>query len=393
MHVVGTNGKGSTAAGIYSVLRASGYRAALYTSPHLVDFSERLVIDGARASRAEWLSAAGELEAIIAKTPFFKDNLPTYFELVTAAAIMILSARGPDVAVFEAGMGGRLDASNILTGVALSVIVPIGTDHTEFLGGTVEKIAAEKFAVMRGRTPALFFGDERLNGQFLEAAARCRAVPHIFTDEYTISGQSYSLDGTVFTLSSKERPREYFTPLVGSFQADNAAMAVAASRLLAARFPRITEDSVRRGISATEWHGRMEILRRSPLLIVDGGHNPHAMKRLAETLGVIFRGKSLSLVLAMMRDKDIDGALSFLRSLGAEVFCTEVPGLARSLDARAMSEAAARAGLCVRGAYCDPALAIDSASRGGSPVVCCGSLYLVGYVKGRFNELQGLPPL
>ena len=387
VHIVGTNGKGSTAAGIYSVLRASGYKAALYTSPHLVDFSERLVIDGERAAAREWLDAASELEDIVNRTDYFKDNHPTYFEFITAAAIMILARRQPDAAVFEAGMGGRLDASNILTDVALSVVVPIGMDHTDFLGDTLEKIAAEKFAVMRKGTPALFFGDERLDGQFLDAAARCGAEPHIFRSEYRITERAYSLDGTRFTLSDAAGSREYFTPLVGSFQADNAAMAVAASRLLSKRFPRVCEETIKRGIAETQWQGRMEIVRRSPLVIVDGGHNPHAMKRLSETLAGIFHEGGLSIVLAMMKDKDISGALSLLAPLGAEIYCTEVPGLERSLSAEGMRETAERAGLSVAGTYGDPLDAIRAASGKGLPVVCCGSLFLVGYVKAHLDEL------
>ena len=387
VHIVGTNGKGSTAAGIYSVLRASGYKAALYTSPHLVDFSERLVTDGERASAREWLDAASELEDIVSRTDYFKDNHPTYFEFITAAAIMILARRQPDAAVFEAGMGGRLDASNILTDVALSVVVPIGMDHTDFLGDTLEKIAAEKFAVMRKGTPALFFGDERLDGQFLDAAARCGAEPHIFRGEYRITGRAYSLDGTRFTLSDAAGSREYFTPLVGSFQADNAAMAVAASRLLSKRFSRVCEETIKRGIAETQWQGRMEIVRRSPLVIVDGGHNPHAMKRLSETLAGIFPNGGLSIVLAMMKDKDISGALSLLRPLGAEIYCTEVPELERSLSAAGMRETAERAGLPVAGTYGDPLDAIRAASGKGLPVVCCGSLFLVGYVKAHLDEL------
>lgn len=387
VHIVGTNGKGSTAAGIYSVLRASGYKAALYTSPHLVDFSERLVIDGERAAAREWLDAASELGDIVRRTDYFKDNHPTYFEFITAAAIMILARRQPDAAVFEAGMGGRLDASNIMTDVALSVVVPIGMDHTDFLGDTLEKIAAEKFAVMRKGTPALFFGDERLDGQFLDAAARCGAEPHIFRGEYRITERAYSLDGTRFTLSDAAGSRECFTPLVGSFQADNAAMAVAASRLLSKRFPRVCEETIKRGIAETQWQGRMEIVCRLPLVIVDGGHNPHAMKRLSETLAGIFHEGGLSIVLAMMKDKDISGALSLLAPLGAEIYCTEVPGLERSLSAAGMRETAERAGLSVAGTYGDPLDAIRAATGKGLPVVCCGSLFLVGYVKAHLDEL------
>ena len=387
VHIVGTNGKGSTAAGIYSVLRASGYSTALYTSPHLVDFSERLAVDGEQASVHEWLAAAAEIESIIRSVDYFRDNLPTYFELVTASAILILARKNIDIAVFEAGMGGRLDASNILTDIALSVIVPIGMDHMEFLGDSLEKIAAEKFAVMRKRTPALFAGDEGLNSLFAETAARCGALPHILTDEYRITERKLTLDGTGFVLSGHGCSEEYFTPLIGSFQADNAAMAVAASRLLVARFDKIDEKSIRLGISQTKWPGRMEILRRTPLLIVDGGHNPHAMKRLVESASQFFPRDELSIVIAMMKDKDVEGALSLLRPLGTRIYCTSVPGLERSLDASAMMQAAERAGLDATGAYDNPIDAIRAAVRDGSPVLCCGSLFLVGYVKSHADEL------
>lgn len=387
VHIVGTNGKGSTAAGIYSVLRAAGYSAALYTSPHLVDFSERLVVDGRRASAQEWLDAVGELETAVRRAGHFDDNLPTYFELITAAAILILARRKPDIAVFEAGMGGRLDASNILTDVALSVVVPIGMDHTEFLGDTLEKIAAEKFAVMRKGTQALYAGDGRLNTLFTEAAARCGAIPHIFTDEYSVTERRSTLDRTGFVLSGHGRSDEYFTPLAGGFQADNAAMAVAASRLLADRFKKINDESIKLGISQTKWPGRMEVIRRSPLLVVDGGHNPHAMARLAEAAAEFFPRGGFSIVLAMMKDKDAASALSLLRPLGARIYCTGIPGLERSLSAEGMMQAVERAGLCVAGAYADPIDAVRAASHDGSAVLCCGSLFLVGCIKARVDEL------
>ena len=171
------------------------------------------------------------------------------------------------------------------------------------------------------------------------------------------------------------------------FQADNAAMAVAASRLLSKRFPRVCEETIKRGIAETQWQGRMEIVRRSPLVIVDGGHNPHAMKRLSETLAGIFQNGGLSIVLAMMKDKDISGALSLLAPLGAEIYCTEVPGLERSLSAEGMRETAERAGLCVAGTYGDPLDAIRAASGKGLPVVCCGSLFLVGYIKAHIDGI------
>ncbi|MDO5115406.1 MAG: Mur ligase family protein [Synergistaceae bacterium] len=387
VHIVGTNGKGSAAAAIYSALRASGYSAALYTSPHLVDFSERLMIDGECAPAQSWLAAIDEIERVIEKNPFFEDNRPTYFELVTAAAILIIARERPEAAVFEAGMGGRLDASNILKDVALSLITPIGLDHTEYLGESLEEVAAEKFAVMRRGVPALFFGGEGLNRQFREAAARQGAEAHIFSEEYRISNRRSSLKGNRFTLTGGGEVREYFTPLAGTFQAENAALAAAALKLLSRRFPRITEESAARGIAAAEWPGRMELLRDDPPLLLDGGHNPHAMRRLAETMEEISEGRPFNIVLAMMRDKDIETALGCLRRLNAVIFCTEVPGSERSLSAEEMKGAAERAGLTARGPYREPERALAKASAGGVPAICCGSLFLVGYMKRKLNEL------
>lgn len=205
-HIVGTNGKGSTAAGLYSILRKAGYNAALYTSPHLVNFGERLEINGAAASPADWLEAADKIQRVISEDEFLSSDLPTYFELVTAAAIIILAKKKPDIAVFEAGMGGRLDASNILQDVALSIIVPIGMDHTEYLGTTLPRIAAEKFAVLRRGVPALFAGGTaELNEQFHEAAAVHGAKPHIFSEDFAIAAADFSLSGTTFTLLNKRR--------------------------------------------------------------------------------------------------------------------------------------------------------------------------------------------
>lgn len=390
VHVAGTNGKGSTAASLYAILRKSTYKTALYTSPHLVDFSERLLIDDKRVSAERWLAAVGLLERIIKKTSFFTDNLPTYFELITAAAILILAEESPDIAVFEAGMGGRLDASNILGDVRLSLIVPIGLDHTEYLGDTLEKVAAEKFAIMRRDTPALFAGDPRLDAQFIIAAKLRGATPHIFSSAYSVADADYSLSGTDFTLRDKEGGGEerYHTPLVGTFQSENAALAAAAARLLSPAFPKITAKTIKEGLAGTLWPGRMEVIAQAPPVIVDGGHNPHAMRRIAETLKTLMGGSHVNIVIAMMHDKEIAGALSFLRGLDVTLYCTEVPGNERSLGAREMERAASEAALRSGGSFHEPLAAIAEASKEGAPVLCCGSLFLVGYIKERKDELR-----
>lgn len=388
VHVAGTNGKGSTAAGIASILRASGYKTALYTSPHLVDFSERLAINGETVPFEVWLDCTERLESIVKNDCRFDCNRPTYFELVTAAAIMITSEAGVDAAVFETGMGGRLDATNILLDIAESVIVPIGMDHMEYLGDTIEKIAAEKFAIMRPGVPALFSGTALLNGQFLKAVDTAGAEGHLFWRENRISDSEYSLAGTKFTLKTAEGSIELRTPLAGTFQSENTALAAAAAKLLSRRFPMITDETVKTGIASTKWPGRMEVVSQSPIVLLDGGHNAHAAARLAETMETLLHGAPLNIVIAMMKDKDIGDTLALLKPLGAKFFCTEVPDNARSLKAEEMKRLADAANLNVCGCGTEPLSVLREAASDGAVTLCCGSLFLVGYLKERINGIR-----
>lgn len=381
VHIAGTNGKGSTAAGLYAIFRASGYKTALYTSPHLVSFTERLIIDDVPASPESWRSAVLELKCIIGTDAKLRNDPPTYFELITAAAILILADAECDVVIFEAGMGGRLDASNILKDVKLSLIVPIGMDHTEYLGDTLEKIACEKFAIMRPGVPALFAGDEKLNGLFAEHAQTVHALPHIFTEEYKIASRACTLHGTDFSLNG----RHCHTPLIGTFQCENASYSVAAAEILKSQFKNITNETIKEGIAETKWQGRMEVVRHTPLLLLDGGHNAHAARRVAETLHEILGDNKINVIIAMMKDKDIHCALSCFKGLNAQFFCTEVPENARSLKCGDMARMAREAELNVAGSFDSPLDALKAVTN-FNPSICCGSLFLVGYMKEHLLE-------
>lgn len=386
VHVAGTNGKGSTAAGIESVLRCSGYKTALYTSPHLVSFSERLLFSGTPAPLDDWKEACSRLSTVIEKDKELRNDRPTYFELATAAAIILTAKASPEVAVFETGMGGRLDATNILPDILLSVIVPIGMDHMEYLGNSLAKIASEKFAIMRNGRPAIFFGNPELNAEFLERAETVGAHPHIFTNECSITESSCSLSGTSFTLECGGKAASYCTPLIGTFQKDNAALAVAASRLLASELPHITPESIQKGISSTVWGGRMEVVSSDPLIIIDGGHNSHAAVRLAESIKTLLADQELNIVIAMMKDKDVLQTLALFRGLKAKFYCTEVPGNERSMKAQEMLKEAKEAGLVTEGSFCEPLEALHAATANKKPTLCCGSLFLAGCLKERKNE-------
>ena len=384
VHIVGTNGKGSTAAAITSIFRESGYRTSLYTSPHLVSFGERLRINNTEAPVQDWYNALNAIESAIKNCPYLLNNVPTYFELVTAAAFKIISDGNVDIAVIEAGLGGRLDATNILKNVVLTLITPIGIDHSEYLGDSVESVAAEKFAVMRKDTPAIFAGGEdNVEALFFEMAFKKSAKAQILRRLCSHETTNVTPKGTDFYLEYECRHTDYHTPLIGRHQADNAALAIAGACALRSLFPNIDSSSLYSGIIKTEWAGRLELVSETPMIFFDGAHNPHAMKRLTETLSLISKNGTVSVVLAMMKDKDIANTLLLLKQIDPIIYCTEIPGMDRCMKADELYSLAKAAGLRVRERQSDPIQALQSAASHGEIVVCCGSLFLVGYMKSK----------
>lgn len=388
VHVVGTNGKGSTCATLTSILKTAGYKTALYTSPHLVSFGERLEITGKQLSPDRWLMAAEKIEAAIAGNTMLQQDRPTYFELITAAAFLIAAEEKPDIAIMEAGLGGRFDATNTLENVLLTLITPIGIEHTNFLGGTLPQIATEKFAVMRHSAWAVFAGGEAaIEEQFRRTALKNGTNAFLRQELCVISNKNISLHGTNFSLTLKKTGEDLLlhTPLIGLFQPDNAALAVGGACLLFAKYPKIDHRAIRSGISKTNWQGRIEKVANGPVLILDGAHNPHAMAKLTETLSVLYAPDTLNVVLGVMRDKDIIEILQLLKPLVPRLFCTEVPETPRSQTAEALADTARQQGFQIAGVFQNPIDAIRTSRNERRDTVCCGSLYLVGWVKEHFN--------
>ena len=382
VHVVGTNGKGSTSATVEKILRCSGCKTALYTSPHLACFGERLLINGEMLPAADWLRVVGQIKTVLENNGTAEENMPTYFELTTASAFMLTAENNVDIAVVEAGLGGRLDATNTLENVILTLVTPIGIDHTDYLGDTLEKIAAEKFAVIRGNAPAIFAGgSEELEKQFLKKCEQAGTKGSLLSKtDYSLT--ETSLDGT--TLSFKGKSCK--TALAGAYQAENTALALCAAEELRKSFGGITEETVKTALSTMKWQGRMELVRKNPPLLLDGAHNPHAMKRLAENISLLFKGQKICSVTAMMRDKDVKNALELLKGLNIEFYCTEVPQMERSMKAEEMAETAASLGFDVRGSFASPYDAVKEASKQGCPVLCFGSLYMLAWLKENYPE-------
>lgn len=392
VHVVGTNGKGSTASTLTSILKESGYKTALYTSPHLISFGERLTFDGAEALPEMWEKTLKIIENELASSDRLRSDPPTYFELITAAAFVIIAEEDVDIAVVEAGLGGRLDATNILSNVLLTLITPIGIDHSEYLGNSLVSVAKEKFAVMRPGIPAIFSGgEEDIESVFFDTAFKKGTPAQVLRRLCSYGTLQVSFKGTDFYVESECMCADYHTPLIGTHQTENAALALAGACALKSsvqtRFENITFPALYNGVISVKWPGRFEILKKkSPLLIVDGAHNPHALKRLAENTCIIYGSNAFNLVVAIMKDKDISESLDIIKKMGTTLYCTQVPGMDRSLSAADLLTMAEEKGITCAGKWEDPILAVEKSLDTGRDTICCGSLFLSGFVKEHFDD-------
>jgi len=343
--VAGTNGKGSTSSTLASILNASGYRTGLYTSPHLVELRERWMIGDSMISTDALSSAIEQLRAAADRA----DIVPTYFEALTLLAFIAFKDAECEVMVLEVGMGGRLDATNVVRPLA-ALITPIGFDHTEFLGTTIRQIAGEKAGVIhRGAIVLTSNDDPRVLGVLRHRAAMFGNPFHVVTSRHP-------------------------TPLPGDFQERNAALAVRAAEELAPLLPRVTTDSIERGVSETRWRGRLEKIERNGKTIwIDGGHNAHAAAAIVPFIAQHVPPPRL-LVFGIMSDKNVAEVTSSLFPLFEAIIATEPYPPRSELASRLVLIAGDRGVEEV-----DPFQAIERALQSDhSSIVIAGSLYLAG---------------
>jgi len=356
--VAGTNGKGSTSATLASILLASGYRTGLYTSPHLVDVRERWNIGGAMIDDALLERSVAQLRAAADAIGI----VPTYFEAMTLIAFIAFGLAECEVAVLEVGMGGRLDATNVVYPIA-SVITPVGFDHTEYLGHTLGKIAAEKGGIIHRGAIVLTSNDDAHVVSVLRQRAEKFGDPfHVVTGEHE-------------------------TPLRGPFQRRNAALAVRTAEELASLLPRVTPQSIERGVAATRWRGRLEKLRRRGKEIwIDGCHNSHAIAAVAPFIAATLP-KPRVLVFGIMADKDVDEVAASLFPLFDRVITTE-PFPPRSVSAGILADKVRQMGLPAK-AEPDPERAFERALQSPEKTIFVGgSLYLAGAAIAHFDTVS-----
>src|SRR5512135_524774 len=327
IHVAGTNGKGSTSAMIASILKTAGVRTGLFSSPHLVSFTERIRVDGEEISESDVISLAEEVRATAER---IEDFSPTFFEVVTTMAFLHFRKMGVEWAVIETGLGGRLDATNIII-PEVSVITRIGLDHCEFLGKTLAEIASEKTGIIRTGVPVVSALQEAAAIKVIEKTSKERgSMLYTHGESFMAEVVSESLDGISFSYRGEGCYEDLDVPLAGRYQADNASMAMKTVEILMAKYPRMKCD-IRRGLSTVQWPGRLEIINDEPPVLIDGAHNPQAAIALSEYLRktALKKYKRIILVAGVMGDKDVEGILDPLLPVASKILFT-APAYGRS---------------------------------------------------------------
>jgi dihydrofolate synthase / folylpolyglutamate synthase len=389
LHIAGTNGKGSTAAMTAAMLQAAGYRVGLYTSPHLVEFGERIRVDGRMISETD---IARFTEVV--KEAAEPDLSPTFFECTTAIALQYFADAQVDVAVLEVGLGGRFDATNIVTPVACAVTT-IALDHQEYLGTTLSSIAYEKAGIIKPRVPVVLGRMSDEARETIEQVAAEHAAPlSRFGREFEVVGmpERFRFSGRAL------RYDDLFCPLQGAHQVDNCACALSLIEAAGEAGLDVREPAVREGLRKVQWQGRLEVVDRAPLTVLDGAHNPAAAVALAEYLRGFRRSNPESrviLVLGMMRDKDHRGFAKPFQGLVDEVVLTQA-GLARSATVEDLRAAVSELWPSARvEAVLADALALARRLARAEDLMCVtGSLMLIGDVKAlrhvsRISPLRG----
>ncbi len=370
VHVAGTSGKGSVSAFIHAILQAAGYNAGLYTSPHLLDFTERIQVadrpipveDLVRLT--DWMRARSE------------DLSYTFFEFTTTLAFLYFLEQKADVVVLEAGLGGRLDATNVVNPY-VSVITTISLDHTQYLGGRLEDIAFEKGGIIKPGVPAVTTATQSKVISILEAICREKSAPlRLLGRDFRTQG----LDRRDFTyIGPTLRMRHLATGLAGRFQMKNAAAALATIELLSRDGFSVTEEHIRQGLREAFIPARLQVVRHNPLVILDGAHNPGKVRQLARAVREEFAYRSLHLVFGIMRDKDARAMLRRLAPMAERIFLVRPRG-ARAADPVGLLSILERWGseAYVAGEVDQGIRMAMEDAHSDDLILVCGSFYTVG---------------
>ena len=385
IHISGTNGKGSVLAYLSTILSGAGYRTGRYISPTLFSYRERIQVDGEYIEKE---SLACHVTAIAAAAEDMqKAGLPspTVFEIETALAFLYFKEKRCDIVTLEVGCGGLLDATNVITTTLMEVIASISMDHTDLLGDTLAKIAAQKAGIIKPDTMVVSAQQKSEAAQVIEDTCKEQHCTLQMVDESKISNVHYGAEGQTFSYKTWENVA---ISLAGSYQLKNAALALEGVEALRKLGYALSDQQVREGLLHTAWRGRFTTLRRDPTVIIDGAHNPAAALELKESLERYFPGKTLYFVMGMFKDKDYAQVIDLTAPLARHIITVETPGNPRAMPARELAEAVGKVNPSVEWADSvahgvEKALAMAGKE---DAVIVFGSLSFLGEAADAVNE-------
>jgi dihydrofolate synthase/folylpolyglutamate synthase len=416
VHVAGTNGKGSTSAMIASILRAAGFKVGLFTSPHLVSFTERIRVDSSEIEEREVAELTREIRDVIqsnqqsvhpqADPPgrTISDQhslLPTFFEFVTAMGFLYFKRKGVEWAVVETGLGGRLDATNVLV-PEVSVITNISYDHREFLGETLREIAGEKAGIIKKGVPVVSSAQEAEATEVVcEKVAEKETSLFIYGKDFVSCPRNVDMYGATLDFEGKERLNDLHITLCGMHQIENASLAVKTLELIAER-EWIPSHLIKEGLARTQWKGRLELIKNEGHnydFLIDGAHNPSASKVLADSLERFFvpSYEKVIMILGIMGDKDVEGIMKPLLPLASGIIFT-APDYERAASPEKLAEYAwflgfrSKVAKSVKSAI-EMAMQTASMALEKTLVVITGSFYTIGEAEMHLGQESNSPSL
>jgi dihydrofolate synthase/folylpolyglutamate synthase len=380
VHVAGTNGKGSTCAMVEAGLRAAGLRTGLFTSPHLLEPTERIRVNGDPVGKERFAAAFGRVHEA-AEDLIRRGRLefhPTYFETVTAMALVVFRELGVEMAVLETGLGGRLDATNVVT-PEVAVITPVDFDHEALLGKSLEAIAREKAGILTPGVPAVLASQRLESARVLDRRAAELGVAVARTSEWEVTNLEMHADGSRFAATGP-RVLHLECPLAGEHQVENALTAVTCLVTLG-----VASDAIERGLAAVRWPGRLERVARRPDIVLDGAHNPSGARALAAYMDRFYRGRDIWLIYGAMRDKAVAEMSGILFPRARRVIAT-APRQARAVRPETILELAEHSAM-VAAPDLPAALEAASAARPEDALFVTGSLFLVAEAERLLRKL------
>ena len=389
IHVAGTNGKGSTCSFISKILQTAGYNVGLYTSPYLETFTERIRINGENIPEEEVGSIVSLIKTKIDEMVREGYSYPTEFEIVTAMALYHYNKQNVDYVVLEVGMGGRFDATNVISKSLVSVITPISLDHVDILGDTIGKIAYEKAGIIKENGLVVIHPQEEEAQRVVIQVCNENNAQYTIADTKNVEIIKSSIDSQVF--NCKVLDKEYYNAeisLIGEHQVNNSIVALNVIGLLKDKYNLvISDEDIFKGLKETRWPGRIEKLQDNPIFIIDGAHNEDGANSLAKSIDNHFKGKDITLIIGMLKDKDVDSVLKILIPRFNKIITT-TPDNPRALSPEELKYKIQK--------YDKEVVALNSIenavdyalknSNKDEVIISAGSLYMIGTVRSIINN-------